>query len=151
VRVALVGDEKQIGHEYVCRGSGFGGKLDGGGKWCALELTLAIMGDVGGAVCDLGGGVIEGGRSTVIFGSEGVFGRDGADWDESVFEWVKPSSRPGDPDRWGSYNASQQGYCQRASHTFTRLSTPAASGVCLGVMSEDALSSKLSCLSFFLS
>jgi hypothetical protein len=131
-----VGDEKQIGHEYVCRGSGFGGKLDGGGKWCALELTLAIMGDVGGAVCDLGGGVIEGGRSTVIFGSEGVFGRDGADWDESVFEWVKPSSRPGDPDRWGS---------------FTRLSTPAASGVCLGVMSEDALSSKLSCLSFFLS
>lgn len=69
----------------MCRGSGFEGKLDGGGKRCALEATFAIMGDVGGAERDLGG-VIGGGRSTAILGREGTFGRDGADWDESVFE-----------------------------------------------------------------
>jgi hypothetical protein len=58
----------------VCRGSGFEGLV-----------TLAIMGDVGGAVCDLGGGVIESGRSTVTVGSVDASGGDGVDREESVF------------------------------------------------------------------
>jgi hypothetical protein len=54
----------------VCRGSGFEGLV-----------TLVIMGDVGGAVCDLGGEI---GRSTVTAGSEDASGRVGVDRDESV-------------------------------------------------------------------
>jgi hypothetical protein len=43
-----------------------------------------MTGDVGGAVCDLGGGVIGAGRSTETVGSGDASGRDGADWGESV-------------------------------------------------------------------
>ena len=80
VRVALVGDEKQIGHEYVCRGSGSGGRLDGGGRGCALAST----GDVGGAEYGLGGGARGGGRSSGTVGREvGTSGEGDADSDES--------------------------------------------------------------------
>jgi hypothetical protein len=57
------------------------------------------MGDVGGAECDLGGGVVEGGRSTVTVRSGDGSGRDGVASDESIFERVNPSSRLGDSDR----------------------------------------------------
>ena len=116
------------------------------------------MGDVGGAVCDLGGGVIGGGRSIGSVGSGdasgSTSGRDGADWGESVLEWANPSAGLRDPDRWVSCATSQHVVLlAMTSHTFTRLSTPATSSdMCLGVMSEDVLSSELSsCFGFFLS
>jgi hypothetical protein len=55
VRVALVGDEKQIGHEYVCSGSGSGRRLDRGTIGDVFVVTS--MGDIGGAESGLGGGV----------------------------------------------------------------------------------------------
>jgi hypothetical protein len=51
------------------------------------------MGDVGGAECDLGGGVVEGGSSTITVGSGDGSGRDGVASDESILEGVNPSSR----------------------------------------------------------
>jgi hypothetical protein len=57
------------------------------------------MGDVGGAECDLGGGVVEGGRSTVTVASGDVSRRDGVVSDESIFDGVNPSSRLSDSDR----------------------------------------------------
>ena len=57
------------------------------------------MGDVGGAECDLGGGVVEGGRSTVTVGSGDGYRRDGVVSDESIFEGVNASSRLTDSDR----------------------------------------------------
>jgi hypothetical protein len=57
------------------------------------------MGDVGGAECDLGGGVVEGGRSTVTVGSGDGNRRDGVVSDESIFEGVNPPSRLSDSDR----------------------------------------------------
>ena len=53
-----------------------------------------MIGDVGGAECDLGGGVVDGGRSTVTVGSG-----DGVASDESIFEGVNSSSRLSDSDR----------------------------------------------------
>lgn len=55
-----------------------------------------MMGDVGGAECDLGG-VVDGGRSAVIVGS-GDRPERGVASDESIFEGVNPSSRLGDSD-----------------------------------------------------
>jgi hypothetical protein len=57
------------------------------------------MGDVGGAECDLGGGVVEGGRSTATVGTGDGSRRDGVVSDESIFERVNPSSRLSDSDR----------------------------------------------------
>jgi len=65
------------------------------------------MGDVGGAECDQGGGVVDG-RSRVTVGSGDVSGRDGVAWDESIFERVIASSRLSDSDRWGSRCAESQ-------------------------------------------
>lgn len=61
---------------------------------------MGITGDVGGAECDLGGGVVERGRSTVTVGSGDGSGRDGVASDESIFDKVNPSSRLSDSDRW---------------------------------------------------
>ena len=47
----------------------------------ALGVPLGIMGDVRRAERDLGGGVVEGGRSTVTFGSGDGY-RDGVASDE---------------------------------------------------------------------
>jgi hypothetical protein len=55
------------------------------------------VGDVGGAECDLGGGVVDGGRSTVTVGSRDG-SRKGVASDESIFEGVDPSSRLSDSD-----------------------------------------------------
>jgi len=60
---------------------------------------LGITGDVGGAEWDLGGGVVEGGRSTVTVGSGDGYRRDGVVSDDSIFEGVDPSSRLSDSDR----------------------------------------------------
>ena len=113
------------------------------------------MGDVGGAVCDLGGGVIGSGRSTGSVGSGDASRRDVADWGESVFKWANPSIGPRDPDRWGSCAANQWVIqLAMAWHTFTRPSTRATSSdMCLGVMSEEYMRSSglSSCLGFFLS
>jgi hypothetical protein len=65
------------------------------------------VGDVGGAVCDLRGGVIGSGKSIGSVGSGDASRRDVADWGESVFEWANPSTVLRDPDRWGSYAANQ--------------------------------------------
>ena len=82
----------------MCRGSGSGGRLDGGGRGYALVVTSATVGDVGGADCDLGGG-----KSTGTLGREdGASGRGDADSDDSTFEWDNPSSRLGEPGRSGS-------------------------------------------------
>lgn len=56
------------------------------------------MGDVGGAECDLGGGVVEGGRSTVAVGSGDGYKRDGVASDDEILEGVNPSSILGDLD-----------------------------------------------------
>lgn len=87
MRVALVGDEKQIGHEYVCRGSGSDGSVDGGGRGCAPAVMLATMGETGGAECGLRGGVREAGKSRGTVGSDdGISGRVSTDSDESGSE-----------------------------------------------------------------
>jgi hypothetical protein len=87
----------------VCRGSGSSERLDGGGRGYALVVTSTATGDVGGADCDLGGGVRGGGKSIGTLGREdGASGRGDADSDDSTFEWDNPSSRLGDPGRSGS-------------------------------------------------
>ncbi len=45
-----------------------------------------MTGEVGGADCGLGGGIVEGGRSIRTVGSGDASGRDGVNWDESVLE-----------------------------------------------------------------
>jgi hypothetical protein len=54
---------------YACSGSGSGG-VDGDGEACALDVTLAVMGDVGGAECILGDDIRECGRFMGAIGGE---------------------------------------------------------------------------------
>ena len=61
-------------------------------------MPWGMMGDVGGAECDLRGGVVESGRSSVTVGRGDRSGKDGVASEESIFEGVKPSSRLSDSD-----------------------------------------------------
>jgi hypothetical protein len=98
----------------VCRGSGSGGRVAGGGRGSTLVVTSTTMGDVGGAECGLGGEVRRGGNFIGTVGTEdGASGRGVADSDESTFEWVdsSSSSRSIDPGRPDSCFVGQQKCC----------------------------------------
>lgn len=83
----------------MCSGSGSCGILDGGGKGWTPDATLAIVGDVGGAECDLGGDVRECGISMGAIDGEGMTSASGRSRsEESGLEGTKGSSRLGEAD-----------------------------------------------------